>query len=234
MGKSRSATLVIAYLLTLSPSTTPNSALESVRTVREFVEPNEGFMEQLELYHRMGAPVDVATQPQYQRWLYQREVEASVACGKAPDAVRFEDEVDAGDNSKSELEYRCRKCRRSLAISTYVVIHEPKAPLAGQSTQTGPISSLSKKLSAPPTPQCAHLFLDPLSWMRPELEQGKLEGRLECPNLKCKSNVGKYAWQGMRCSCGKWVNPGIALARGRVDEVKSRARAPAGGLGGKM
>lgn len=56
--------------------------------------------------------------------------------------------------------------------------------------------------------------------MRPELEQGKLEGRLECP--KCRTNVGKYAWQGMRCSCSEWVVPGISLTKARIDEVKSR------------
>ena len=56
--------------------------------------------------------------------------------------------------------------------------------------------------------------------MRPELEQGKMDGRLECP--KCHVNVGKYAWQGMQCSCSEWVVPGISLLKGRVDEVKSR------------
>jgi dual specificity phosphatase 12 len=54
--------------------------------------------------------------------------------------------------------------------------------------------------------------------MKPELEQGKLEGRLECP--KCKCNVGKYAWQGMRCTCGAWVVPAITLAKNRVDEAR--------------
>jgi dual specificity phosphatase 12 len=56
--------------------------------------------------------------------------------------------------------------------------------------------------------------------MRPELEQGKVEGRLECP--KCKTSVGRYAWQGMRCSCGAWVVPAITLAKGKVDEVRIR------------
>lgn len=70
----------------------------------------------------------------------------------------------------------------------------------------------------PPSMTCAHHFLDPLSWMRPELEQGKLEGRLECP--KCSSNVGKYAWQGMRCSCGAWVVPAITLAGAKVDQLR--------------
>lgn len=56
--------------------------------------------------------------------------------------------------------------------------------------------------------------------MRSELEQGKLSGRLLCPG--CKTNVGKYAWQGMRCSCGQWTVPGITVARSRVDEVRLR------------
>lgn len=67
--------------------------------------------------------------------------------------------------------------------------------------------------------------------MRPELEQGKLDGRLECP--KCKTNVGKYAWQGMRCSCGAWVVPAITLAKGKVDEVTVRG-AVSGGVGSKI
>jgi dual specificity phosphatase 12 len=69
--------------------------------------------------------------------------------------------------------------------------------------------------------------------MRPELEQGKLEGRLECP--KCQANVGKYAWQGMQCSCSEWVVPGISLSKGRIDESrKSTAgiRRPPGAPGG--
>lgn len=64
--------------------------------------------------------------------------------------------------------------------------------------------------------------------MRPELEQGKLDGRLECP--KCRTNVGKYAWQGMQCSCGDWVLPAISIAKGRVDEGKVRATAASMGI----
>jgi len=74
--------------------------------------------------------------------------------------------------------------------------------------------------------------------MRPELEQGKLDGRLECPNGKCRNNVGKYAWQGMKCTCGEWVCPAVCLARGKVDEVVKKSgegfgvRLPPGMRGG--
>lgn len=99
--------------------------------------------------------------------------------------------------------------RRTLATSQFLTAHKP-TPAHGE-PQT-------EATHVPPS-TCAHYFLDPLSWMRPELEQGKLDGRLECP--KCHTNVGKYAWQGMQCSCGTWVVPGISLAKGRIDEVKS-------------
>lgn len=101
--------------------------------------------------------------------------------------------------------------RRPLAASQYVIPHASAATINDQ---------IAEQTLVATTPNCAHYFMDPLSWMRPELEQGKLEGRLECP--KCHANVGKYAWQGMQCSCSEWVVPGISLAKGRVDQVKPR------------
>jgi dual specificity phosphatase 12 len=92
---------------------------------------------------------------------------------------------------------------------------------------------------------CAHIFLHPLTWMRPSLFPGSmaspdspsrshvepqsgggapLSGRLTCPNPTCRSNVGKFAWQGMQCSCGRWVVPAIGVARSKVDVVEKAAK----------
>src|SRR5436309_2173448 len=83
MGKSRSATCVIAYLIQ-KYRVTPQEALEQLQQSRQICEPNLGFMRQLELYHQWQAPVDLDSEPAYQQWAYNREVELSVACGKAP------------------------------------------------------------------------------------------------------------------------------------------------------
>lgn len=237
MGKSRSATLLIAYLFSHppnpNPNLTPESALSLIRQTRPFAEPNPGFMEQLSLYHSMSCPSTQAAldmHPLYQRWLYQRTVKASVAAGVAPGVkeLRFGDEgaakgmdlaAEQGTMSTSSqngapeptISYRCRRCRTPLATSAYLVPHSPKSP-----------------------GQCAHLHLTPLSWMRPELEQGKLEGRLECPNPKCGQSVGRYAWQGMKCSCGEWIVPGMTLGRKQVDEVRQRERPKGTGGGEKI
>jgi dual specificity phosphatase 12 len=88
--------------------------------------------------------------------------------------------------------------RKTLANSPYLITHEASSTLKSA---------------------CAHHFLHPLSWMRPTLSESLLAGRLECPNPKCEAQVGRYAWQGMRCSCGVWVCPAFSLQKGRVDEV---------------
>ncbi|KAL4927188.1 dual specificity phosphatase YVH1 [Aspergillus undulatus] len=211
MGKSRSATICIAYLLHHQRSAlTPQSALALLRESRPLCEPNSGFMEQLIAYHQMGCPDDVILHPIYSRWLYRREVEESVACGRAPEmqSILFEDEQPSQqrvDPSESKTEVKCRKCRRRLAVASFIVPH-----------------GIHGDAKTAITSQCAHIFLSPLTWMRPCLfpntpEGAPLSGRLTCPNTSCDGNIGKFAWQGMKCSCGDWVVPAIGLAKARVD-----------------
>ncbi|EXJ80193.1 hypothetical protein A1O1_08335 [Capronia coronata CBS 617.96] len=117
-----------------------------------------------------------------------------------------------------EIELKCRKCRRLLAKSNFIVPHKPpphRDPSAGSATEP-----------------CAHIFLHPLSWMKDVLAQGELDGRLVCPNPRCGANIGKFAWQGLRCSCGGWVTPGFGVARSKVDELEARPGRGVGGGGG--
>jgi dual specificity phosphatase 12 len=116
----------------------------------------------------------------------------------------------------ADLEIKCRKCRRLLAKSSFVLPHKPP-PHRDPSVEEG---------RGDP---CAHIFLHPLSWMRPTLSEGGLDGRLTCPTQWCGANIGKFAWQGLRCSCGGWVTPGFGLAKGKVDEVRVRPALGAAG-----
>ncbi|KAF8545101.1 protein-tyrosine phosphatase-like protein [Trichophaea hybrida] len=211
MGKSRSATVLAAHLMQ-KRQINAIEAVDIIRKIRPFVEPNPGFMEQLDLYHKMKYTTDLDDNPIYQRWLYQKKLATSKA---APERVHFRDveravagitqvEEGATPEESGMVELRCKKCRRTLANSQFLTPHIPKP------------SQLSPP--RPPNTPCSHHFLEPLSWMAPELEQKKLEGKLECP--KCSSKVGSYAWHGMKCSCGEWVVPGISIARGKVDEIK--------------
>ncbi|KAI9731751.1 MAG: tyrosine protein phosphatase yvh1 [Cirrosporium novae-zelandiae] len=257
MGKSRSTTLIISYLLTQRPPKilslppnspplplTPTTAISLIRQSRPMVEPNPGFMQQLELYYSLGCPADVTSTQAYKRWRFDQEVRESVAIGRAPEQVRFEDDNESNggveitpqehssssgpdhdvQKSKRHFEYRCRKCRHSLSATPYLVSHTPK-PNPTPLTQA---SNTSNANPSPPPP-CAHIYTQPLLWMKPELSKGNLNGRLNCP--KCNTNVGKYAWQGLKCSCGAWMVPAITLARTRVDEVAMTRREGAGSGG---
>lgn len=113
MGKSRSATCAIAYLM-YTYKISPQEALDQIRQVRPLVEPNDGFWQQLHMYERMNMITDVESSPIYQRWQYHRAVQVSADCGMAPevDDIRFEDEHDQVEESKSpDAEYKCKKCR---------------------------------------------------------------------------------------------------------------------------
>ncbi|ORY64503.1 protein-tyrosine phosphatase-like protein [Pseudomassariella vexata] len=240
MGKSRSVSCVVAYLLWKHPhrfggkqtaSSTASTAqrrksaadavekaVKWVREGRPIAEPNPGFMRQLELWWEMGCPVDhdgaVESHPIYQKWLYETKLKEARDLGMAPEAdwIRFVDEEaeteknepkpEVPEEPKGEL--RCKKCRRILATSKFVVEHQG----------TG-----NKGSSNAP---CPHIFIETLSWMRPALEDGALDGRLNCPNAKCGATVGRFAWQGFKCACREWICPAFSLNRGRVDEVDIR------------
>lgn len=98
------------------------------------------------------------------------------------------------------VSFRCKGCSAKLASGESLVRH-----------QRGP--------NGP----CQHHFIEPVEWMRDELEKGELEGKLMCP--KCDKKVGAYLWQGSKCSCGVWVTPSIKLSRAKVDEMVTTTKA---------
>lgn len=72
MGVSRSATIVCAYLMK-TRSLDPKEALELVRKSRPLCAPSEGFLEQLDVYHRiLKSPSDIEAGKIYSEWCDKR------------------------------------------------------------------------------------------------------------------------------------------------------------------
>lgn len=61
-----------------------------------------------------------------------------------------------------------------------------------------------------PSSACTSYFTEPLSWMRPQLENGDLSGKLMCPNTKCNAKLGTFDWSGRKCKR-------LKLLRARAD-----------------
>ncbi|KAK6538889.1 tyrosine protein phosphatase yvh1 [Orbilia ellipsospora] len=218
MGISRSSTIASAYLI-YKKQIPPDAALGIIRQTRPIVHPNFGFAQQLQIYYENldEAIKNLGDVPAYQRYLYRKEVEISRQARKAPTINHYAE--DNGDAAGGEVEVKCKMCRRTLANSKYFVEHTPKPTV--RATSQSVVGASSSSGSDSPQATCQHIFVDPIAWMRPELQKEQLEGKLECP--KCNAKVGSYAWQGMKCSCGSWVTPAISLAKGKVDEVRPRS-----------
>ena len=237
LGVSRSVSCVIAYLLWKHPDEFGRSprcpgsggppvqkALALIRRTQHRACPNVAFMAQLERWWEMGCPDDVESHPAYRRWVYPQEEDDVIPL--PPRQVANEPatavlavlavEADQKKSTTKDVELRCKKCRRVLATKAFMLDHRQQSASPAQTT-------------------CPHYFVEPMSWMRPTLDLGELEGRLACPGSRCGASVGRYTWRGFQCSCSEWVTPAFSLHRTKVDEVMARAKGGDGvgvGVGG--
>ncbi|KAJ3594640.1 hypothetical protein NHX12_003947 [Muraenolepis orangiensis] len=201
-GRSRSATMVTAYLMRryqLSFS----EAYGRLQCCKPDVQVNSGFLAQLQLYGAMRWTVD-GSNPDYRRYRLTQ------LAYNHPDRVPREVfAVDPADSSSSEVSYRCRKCRRTLFRDSSLLSHEVG----------GGASSFHHKKPSNLTGNaaCTSYFIEPVQWMERALI-GQLAGPLQCPG--CSSKLGCFSWSGGQCSCGRWVTPAFQLHHNRLDQIR--------------
>lgn len=140
------------------------------------------------------------------------------------------------------LQLRCKKCRRALVDSNNILDHEPgpgqqafeytkrnaelnvtAAPASAKQQPFVPNQRLNPLLAAiaATNKQCSSYFIEPMDWIV-GLDEGLVEGRVDCPN--CMAKLGQYNWAGAQCSCGRWITPAFMLHRKQVDEIKILSR----------
>lgn len=193
------------------------AALDRIERVRR-VQPNENFMNQLRIYN--ACDYNIANDSVvYRRWKFESMFQAlpiDNADGPVSMTANGPTTYQETDSSSRYTQIRCKKCRFVLASENHIIQHEPKIQNVAQ-----PESQQSSLIP----PSCAHFFLEPIRWMKTELDRGEVDGRFSCPNPKCGAKIGSYAWQGMTCSCRRWVLPALCIQRSKVDELKSRTPA---------
>ncbi|KAI0519439.1 dual specificity protein phosphatase 12 [Dendrobium catenatum] len=219
-GVSRSAAIITAYLMR-SEQRSQEDALESLRQSCEFVCPNDGFLEQLKLFEEMGFKVDTAS-PLYKRFRL-KVLGHSYKLGEKVDSSIFEDdpgslsESSASSTSESAKEnqpktvYRCKKCRRIVALHENVVSHTPGE---GETCFEWHKRKSGNPFKRFDEVECSSIFIEPLKWMT-SVEEGALEGKLLC--IHCEARLGYFNWSGIQCSCGSWITPAFQLHKSRVD-----------------
>ncbi|TBU39843.1 hypothetical protein BD309DRAFT_928271 [Dichomitus squalens] len=128
-GMSRSVAIVAAYLM-VTESLDAESALEVIRKARPNVQPNEGFMRQLEIFHQ--ASFKVSKRDKETRLFYLERVVNEVMNGDG----EFETEMFAkfpytpSDTPvpPPRRRIRCKMCRQELAAREHMLDHGQVGP----------------------------------------------------------------------------------------------------------
>lgn len=203
-GRSRSATVITAYLMKRYQLGF-TEAYHRLRSVKQDVQVNSGFEEQLCLYETMQCEVDTSS-PLYKQYRLTKITEKYPELQHVPRELFA---IDPAHSSSSEVSYRCRKCRRTLFRGSSLLSH----PVG----EGAPAFSHKKSSNLTGDIQCTSYFIEPVQWMEQAL-LGVMDGQLLCP--KCNSKLGSFSWCGDQCSCGRWVTPAFQLHRNRVDEIR--------------
>nr|KJB46201.1 hypothetical protein B456_007G352400 [Gossypium raimondii] len=107
--------------------------------------------------------------------------------------------------------YRCKKCRRLVALQDNVVDHTPGE---GESSFEWHKRRSGNPFNKSSQTECSSVFVEPLRWMT-AVEEGAIEGKLSCAH--CDARLGYFNWSGIQCSCGSWITPAFQLHKCRVD-----------------
>ncbi|BBH07138.1 dual specificity protein phosphatase-related protein [Prunus dulcis] len=194
-GVSRSAAIITAYLM-----------------------KQNIYHKKLKMYEEMGFKVDHAS-PIYKSFRL-KVLGESYHRGDKIDSSKFGAdpglpiEVASGVESAQNggktgtPAYRCKKCRRVVALQDNVVDHIPGEGEKSFEWRKRKSSNLSEDS------ECSSIFVEPLRWMT-AVEEGALEGKLSCAH--CEARLGYFNWSGIQCSCGSWITPAFQLHRSRVD-----------------
>ncbi|KAM5536132.1 hypothetical protein V8D89_010231 [Ganoderma adspersum] len=128
-GMSRSVAIVTAYLM-VTQALDAEDALEVVRKARPDVQPNEGFMRQLEIFHQ--ASFRVSKQDKETRLFYLERVVNEVMNGdggfETDMFAKFPQSPSDTPVPQPRRRIRCKMCRQELAAREHMLDHGQLGP----------------------------------------------------------------------------------------------------------
>ncbi|XP_062598658.1 dual specificity protein phosphatase 12-like [Saccostrea cucullata] len=218
MGCSRSATIVIAYLMN-KKKLSYSEALELVKSMRPMVSPNDGFVSQLLLFEEMDCTIDRTHEKfrQYRLKKLATNLQGTTAEERSKLQSSYFDTTE--EIKKNDAVFKCRKCRHALFRQSGIMKHTVGDGEVAFDWR-GKVSSEKVEKSPDEAERVCDLsyFIEPVRWMAGSIQD--LEGKLACPKCSCK--IGSYIWYGERCPCGAWVAPAFHIQTAKVDMCKPR------------
>ncbi|XP_037081955.1 dual specificity protein phosphatase 12-like isoform X2 [Pollicipes pollicipes] len=198
-GVSRSAAVCAAFLMRRY-GLDPGQAVDRLRLSRPFVTPNAGFMQQLELYARLGCRGSLQ-KPIYRRYRLGVAGRAAAADPASQSALVTPLVLPDPDMAGAVAAvYRCRQCRTALFSQLSVV--------DGQDVEK------------PDSGGDGSLRVLPLPWMAGVA--GQPNGRLKCHKCSCKLGAFSWAPEPQPALLGL-PEPSFRVTRSRVDRCLPRS-----------
>jgi len=205
-GISRSASIITAYIMK-KYKISFDDAFQRVKVKNAAALPNIGFQAQLNLYETLGWKID---KNNMQFKLFRLKI-AARKVKKVKILPQDCIDVIKGDPSlicarPDPKVYRCRKCRRILALQSNLLPHYVNEKLSWKD------SKLSSDYSG--FQLCSDtIFVEPMTWMSVSQSES---GKINCP--KCQSKLGSYSWtMGCQCQCGAKVSPAFYFVPSKID-----------------
>ncbi|KAJ1665665.1 tyrosine protein phosphatase yvh1 [Coemansia sp. RSA 1813] len=214
-GQSRSAAVAAAYLMQKN-RLTAEQALATLKEKRRQINPNEGFVDQLQLFYDINYDVS-PSKPLYRWFLVSHSSEHYKEYGTLENIIAGKD--PQSQNIPLLGIVRCKKCRRPLVTEANVLDHQAGIGQVAFSYNKRNGSGANTPHAFPQNKACSSLFVEPMEWMD-GVSDGLFENKIACP--KCQAKLGSYSWAGAQCSCGKWITPSFQIHRNRVDEFRQR------------
>uniref|UniRef100_A0A1I8EU84 protein-tyrosine-phosphatase n=1 Tax=Wuchereria bancrofti TaxID=6293 RepID=A0A1I8EU84_WUCBA len=176
-GISRSVFVVAAYLMQkLQWSST--KAVEYIQRIRPIALPNDSFMRQLQIFESCHfiADIQIISQcPLYKNWLLNIS-SASSARFSLHEKLSY-----SIDSTWSNVEYRCRKCRKILFNDKHIIRH--RISTSRNVTDDEETETMDCDFG---------YFTSPMDWMSLNEHRGKI-------SCSCNEKLGHYDWGGRVC-----------------------------------
>ncbi|KAI9091117.1 hypothetical protein DFS34DRAFT_653703 [Phlyctochytrium arcticum] len=181
-GVSRSATLVLAYLMS-HQNYSYQAALDYTQSRRSCVSPNPGFQRQLHIFEEMGNVLN-------KEHLTYRSLLLDLLGNNqnsSDPASASEPSISSAAMIPPNSILRCASCRKPLVPGTRIISHAPSVDASG------PI-------------RCMMYHIEPMNWI--SAIHTASDGRINCPNIKCAAKLGSWSWKESGFSDRGWVNNG--------------------------
>uniref|UniRef100_A0A8D9A3F3 Dual specificity protein phosphatase 12 n=1 Tax=Cacopsylla melanoneura TaxID=428564 RepID=A0A8D9A3F3_9HEMI len=219
-GMSRSATIVIAYLMK-HHKLDVTTAFDRVKSCRDVICPNDGFMHQLELYGRMHCALDLNFPP-YKLYRLKKlsQIVKDVRLVPSSQCELIKTDPGLASNRPNPNVYKCKKCRRVLFTVNNTLGHNRGEKFTWKTVTDTPHSGAAGTGVAGvgadrETQPCADkIFIEPLAWMK----DVKIcpSGKLTCP--RCNFKLGSYSWiDYCVCTCGTKIFPFFYATPSKID-----------------